>query len=145
MCFGISSFQMSTPLERVQHILVTPDNPPRQTEGLDSQRCVELHNAVLEHGWLSSGRSAEDFESQCTPFYERAAEVIDEKCKASLKAFFQGARDVPPGTNGFNFFYNVSGLNCAFGWHDYFTEEENRVLNLYTVSQGLYGDPDGLV
>jgi hypothetical protein len=106
---------------------------------------VELHNAILEHGWLGSGRSAGDFELQCATFYERAAEVIDEKCNTSLKAFFEGARDVPPGTNGFNFFYNVSRLNCAFGWHDYFTEEENRVLNLYTVSEGLYGAPDGLV
>lgn len=78
---------MSTPLERVQHLLVTPDNPPADTEELDFQRCVELHNAILEHGWLSSGRSAEDFQSQCTPYYERAAEEIDEKCSASLKAF----------------------------------------------------------
>lgn len=79
---------MSTPLERVQHLLVTPDNPPRNAEGLDTERCAELHNAILEHGWLSSGRSAEDFQSQCTPFYERAAEEIDEKCTPSLEAFF---------------------------------------------------------
>jgi hypothetical protein len=43
---------MSTPLEIVQHLLVPPDNPSRQTALLDSQRCVELHNAILEHGWL---------------------------------------------------------------------------------------------
>ena len=136
---------MSTPLERVQHLLVTPQNPPREIDGLDFERCVELHNAILEHGWLSSGRSAEDFQSQCTSYYERAAEEIDEKCSASLKTFLQGARDVPPGMIAFNFFYNVSGLDCAFGWHDYYTEEEHRVLRLYTVSNGLYGDPDGLV
>jgi len=134
-------------LERVRHQLVTPDNPPRQIGELDHQRCVELHNAILEHGWLSSGRSAEDFRAQCTPFYEHehAAEVVDEKCHASLKAFFQGARDVAPGTDGFNFFYNVSRLHCAFGLHDYYTRDKNRALTLYTVSEGLYGDPDGLV
>lgn len=136
---------MSTPLERVQHLLVTPDNPPRQTEGLDIERCAELHNAILEHAWLSSGRSAGDFQSQCTPFYERATEEIDEKCTPSLKAFFQSTRAVQPGTNGFSFFYNVSGLDCAFGWHDYYTEDEDRVLTLYTVSEGLYSKPDGLV
>ena len=136
---------MSTPLERVQHLLVTPDNPPRQTGGLDSQRCVRLHNAILEHAWLSSGRSAEDFQSLCTPFYERATEVVDEKCNASLKAFLQGARDVQPGTMNFNFFYNVSSLCCAFGWHDFYTTEEDQVLTLYTVSNGLFGAPDGLV
>jgi hypothetical protein len=136
---------MATPLERVQHLLVTPDNPPRDVEGLDFQRCAELHNAILEHGWLTSGRSAEGFQSQCTPFYERAAEVIDEKCSSSLKAFFQAARNVPPETNDFNFFYNVSVLNCAFGWHDCYAEEEDRVLNLYVVSNGLYDVPDGLV
>lgn len=76
---------MSTPLERVQHLLVTPQNPPREIEELDFQRCVKLHNAILEHGWLSSGRSVEDFQSQCTPYYERAAEEIDEKCSASSK------------------------------------------------------------
>jgi hypothetical protein len=141
----LQCLNMVTPLERVQHLLVTSDNPPRQTGGLDFQRCVELHNAILEHGWLSSGRSAEDFQAQCTPFYQHAAEVIDEKCHASLKAFFQGARDMAPGTDGFNFFYNVSRLQCGFGWHSYYTEEENRALTLYTVSEGLYGDPDGLV
>ena len=136
---------MPTPLDRVQHLLVTPQNPPTDTEELDSQRCVELHNAILEHGWLSSGRSAEDFQSQCTPYYERAAEKIDEKCSASLKAFFQGARAVPPGEFHFNFFYNVSGLDCTFGWHDYYTEEENRIFRYYIESQGLYGHTDGLV
>lgn len=50
-----------------------------------------------------------------------------------------------PGGFRFNFFYNVSGLDCAFGWHDYYTDEENRMLRLYTVSAGLFGDPDGLV
>jgi hypothetical protein len=38
---------MSTPLERVQHLLVTYGNPPRETEELDFERCVELHNAIL--------------------------------------------------------------------------------------------------
>lgn len=136
---------MSTPLERVQHLLVKPHNPPRKTQGLDSERCIELHNAILEHGWLSSGRSIEDFQLQCTPFYERAAGIIDEKCSASLKTFFQGARHVPPGTNDFNFFYNVSGLDCAFGWHDFYAPEEVRTLTLYSVAAGLYGSPDGLV
>jgi hypothetical protein len=70
--------------------------------------------------------------------------VIDAKCDSSLKAFFQAARDVPPGINDFNFFYNVSALDCAFGWHDYYTEDEDRALRLYTASEGLYGDPDGL-
>lgn len=138
-------FNMSTPLERVQHLLVTPDNPPRQIEGLDVLRCVELHNAILEHGWLSSGRSAEDFQSQCNPFYESAAERIDEKCTASLRAFLQGARHVPPSIRDFNFFYNVSGLTCEFGWHDYYVPEENRALTLYSVSAGLSSKPDGLV
>lgn len=136
---------MSTPLERVQHLLVTPENPPRQIEGLDFQRCIELHNAILEHGWLSSGRSIEDFQSQCTPFYERAAGHIDEKCSDSLKASLQGARDVPPGMNDFNFFYNVSGLDCAFGWHDFYATEEDRTLTLYSVAAGLYRSPDGLL
>lgn len=136
---------MSIPLERVQDLLVTVNNPPRQIGGLDFERCIQLHNAILEHGWLSSGRSAEDFQTQCPPFYERATEVIDENCNESLKAFFQGARDAPPGTHRFNFFYNVSGLDCAFGWHGYYTEQEDRVLRLYTVSEGLFDDPDGLV
>jgi hypothetical protein len=83
---------MSTPLERVQHLLVTHDNPPREIGDLDVERCVELHNAILEHGWLSSGRSAEDFQSQCKPFYEHNPELFDEKCDASLKAFLQGGK-----------------------------------------------------
>ena len=67
------------------------------------------------------------------------------KCSGSLKTFFQGARDVPRGKSRFSFFYNVSSLDYAFGWHDYYTEEEKRMLRLYTVSAGLYGDPDGSV
>lgn len=124
---------------------VTPTNPPRQIEALDSSRCAALHNAILEHAWLSSGRSAGDFEPQCAPYYERAAEAIDEKCSASLKAFFQRARDAPRGALRFNSFWNVSRLDCAFGWHGYYSQEEDRALTPSTVSEGLYGDPDGLV
>lgn len=119
--------------------------PPRQIEALDSSHCAALHNSILEHAWLSSGRSAGDFEPQCAPYYERAAEAIDEKCSASLKAFFQRARDAPRGALRFNFFWNVSRLDCAFGWHGYYSQEEDRALTPYTVSEGLYGDPDGLV
>jgi hypothetical protein len=137
---------MSAPLERVQHLLVTPENPPRDIDGLDVERCVELHNAILEHGWLSSGRSVEDFESQCPPFYEHAPEIFDEKCNASLKAFLLGARERRSGAEGdFSFFYNVSGLICEFGRHDYYIDEENRVFCLYMVGAGLYSKPDGLV
>jgi hypothetical protein len=50
---------------------------------LDAARSCK-YNAILEHGWSSSGRSAEDFKLWCTPFYERAAEVIDEECDSSL-------------------------------------------------------------
>lgn len=106
---------MPKPLENVQDLFVTPEDPPRQIEELDPERCTELHNAILEHGWLNSGRSIEEFQSQCTPFHERTAGVIDEKYSASINFFFQGAENVPPGTNDFNFFYNASGLHCAFG------------------------------
>ena len=38
---------MSGPLDRAQTLLVTPDNPPRDNiDGMDSERCAALHNAV---------------------------------------------------------------------------------------------------
>lgn len=70
---------MSTSFESVQHLLVKPGRPPRQIGALDPEHCAGLHSAILEHGWLSSGRSPGDLQSQRTPYHDRTVGVIDEK------------------------------------------------------------------
>lgn len=58
---------MAGPLDRVVHLLVTPDHPPRDhVDGMDSDRCAALHNATYEYGWINSGRTAESFIEQTT-------------------------------------------------------------------------------
>ncbi|KAF1924017.1 uncharacterized protein M421DRAFT_26180, partial [Didymella exigua CBS 183.55] len=37
---------------------------------LNIHRCVNLHNAILLHGWTHSGNSPETFESHCKTWYD---------------------------------------------------------------------------
>ena len=46
----------SEPLEAIQHLKVSFDNPETSTdEGLDYERCSALHNAIVKHAWQAQG------------------------------------------------------------------------------------------
>lgn len=66
------------PLERVAHLLVTRGNRPLELDGMDSERCIALHNAIFEHGWIKSGRDAADFYAKSNSWsIHRAAMNVD--------------------------------------------------------------------
>jgi hypothetical protein len=46
---------MKTTYVDISRWLVTSSNPPRQTDGLDYERCAVLHNHIVAHGWIASG------------------------------------------------------------------------------------------
>lgn len=143
---------MSLALERVTEHLVTESNPPRHDlDGMDSSRCIALHNAILEHGWVASGRTAEDFATSTRPWwhvYGESAEV--GRFHPSLRTFLEGARVVPgdyrPETS---LFYNVRGLHhpetMFAGPGSSMFDDADMVLTLYDTHEVLAGTPDGLL
>lgn len=87
---------MSAPLQRVVNILVSPSNPPREDlDGMDSQRCTELHNAIFEHGWICSGRAPEEFYAESQTWEGHYARGAWDRFHPSVQAFLSGARVLP--------------------------------------------------
>lgn len=143
---------MSQPLERVADQLVSEDNLPRyDLDGMDSDRCAALHNAILEHGWTASGRTTEDFLSHTRTWWQVHGEAPEaSRLHISLRTFLKNARIVPrecqPETS---FFYNVGGLHHP---SSFFTgpgssmfEDTDMILTLYNSHEKLAGTPDGLL
>jgi len=135
---------MSQPLDAVAHWLVTPENPPRDVDGMDHERCAALHNAIFKQGWVSSGRDADDFDSQSRPYLELNPEAAHHGYHHSVVAFLQDARALPA-NHPVNFFYNVWGLNCMPGGHAYAFPDEDQTITLYSTYPELATQQDGLV
>lgn len=79
---------------------------------MDVQRCVNLHNEILLHGWTQSGNSAETFESNCKTWYDSdpaEAENVRSDLTSDLFDFLRQARQPPVGQY-FHFFYYVHSL-----------------------------------
>ncbi|KAK5677615.1 hypothetical protein LTS10_010189 [Elasticomyces elasticus] len=134
---------MSRPLDRVQNLLVTPDNPPRDdVDGMDSERCAALHNAIYEHGWINAGRSAESFLDQTTTLWDNLNNETRGKLHLSLQAFLREART--SNDQHMNFFYNFHGPIVIVDkeWYD---PDPNRLLTLYGSYMSMASKLDGLV
>lgn len=144
--------KMALPLDRVAAQLVTDDNPPDyDVNGMDTDRCVALHNAILEHGWIASGRSAADFEANTRTWWtEYGASTDVGRLHPSLRAFLTQARVVPYGYQpDTSFFFNVRGLLVPSrfweGPASSIFEDENMILTLYYSHEKLAGTPDGML
>lgn len=118
---------------------------------MDSDRCVALHNAILEHGWLESGRTAETFATSTRTWWEVHGDSEEvERLHPSLRAFLQGARIVPrdcqPETS---LFCNVHGLHhpgsLFSGPGSSMFEDPDMTLTLYATHEKLAGTPDGML
>ena len=135
---------MSQAFDGVAHLLVTADNPPQDVDGMDYERCVALHNAILKHGWTQSGRRADDFEAQARPWLESHPEDDQTALHSSVLAFLREARALPP-NHPVHFFYNVAGINLEIGGHDDAFPESDNTLTLYDTYMALATQADGLV
>lgn len=136
---------MSGPLQRVAHLLVSQENPPRDdVDGMDSERCAALHNAILEHGWINSGRTAEAFQDQTETMLQRIGSDERGRLHPSLQAFFGEARTLSGNVHDMNFFYNVRGLGLSWEkeWYD---PDPDRLPTLYATYMAMATKIDGLV
>lgn len=55
----------SEPLDEVRYLKVTPTNPESDSsDHLDFERCAALHNAIVKHTWVATGRDLKDLPIQ---------------------------------------------------------------------------------
>jgi len=53
------------PLDEVRHLKGTPTNPESDSsDHLDFERCAALHNAIVKHTWVATGRDLNDLPIQ---------------------------------------------------------------------------------
>ena len=143
---------MASQLLDVSQWLVTDENPLRDTDGLDYERCAALHNHIVERGWLGSGRSLDEMERRSWfDFHGDAAAEAREKMTPNLIKFLERAYIVP---HGLRFFYWVEGLSMPEDpdelWqnHDPDLVEDGGefdTLTLYPVNENLAEHGDGLM
>lgn len=103
----------SEPLEAIQHLKVSFDNPEITTDdSLDFERCSALHNAIVKHAWQAQGCDLADLPS--TTWWQRRdyAHRLDEVQKYlpnSLVEFLKRAicpvTEELPDSSGSYFFY----------------------------------------
>ncbi|KAI6834748.1 hypothetical protein KC340_g7170 [Hortaea werneckii] len=124
--------------------MVTQQNPAREdTNGMDYSRCAALHNTILQHGWLKTGRSQEEYELVTRPYLEVSPQG-GQDLHPSLLAFLSTARTLPL-NHEVNFFYNVCGLTLACGGHEECFPESDQTVTLYGSHMEHASQPDGLV
>ncbi|RMY51999.1 hypothetical protein D0865_06029 [Hortaea werneckii] len=134
----------SPPLEAIRPLMVTQENPAREdTNGMDYSRCAALHNAILQHGWLKTGRSQEEYGSTARPYLEVNPQA-GQDLHPSLLAFLSTARTLPL-DHEVNFFYNVWGLTLASGNHEGCFPVSDQTVTLYGSHPEHASQPDGLV
>ncbi len=84
---------------------------------MDVNKYVVLHNKILEHGWVHSGRSREDLERDRKAWFDYhgdEAEAIRGILSPDIIAFVERAYEVDC-EDGHAFFYYVAGL-FFFRW-----------------------------
>nr|OQO32128.1 hypothetical protein B0A51_00971 [Rachicladosporium sp. CCFEE 5018] len=137
-------------VQNAQPFMVTHEHPPREdVDGMDHARCAALHNAILKHGWVTSGRDAADFDRIARPLIDIESDS-DRDAHPSVRAFLATALTLED-TSEFkdqkmNFFVYVSTLQCWEDWHDYcWPDGDDRALTLYQTLMGHASKADGLV
>jgi len=137
---------MPSSLDRVAHWLVTDDNPPRELDGLDAERCVALHNAIFEHGWLKSGRSHEAWLAESRTWWEnrgQEAENSAHRFHPSLRAFLKEARVLPCHLDQSNFFYHLNDLLAVDFWEEP-DFDDDTFLTLYSTTSNFCSHAVGM-
>jgi hypothetical protein len=122
---------------------------------MDVDKCVELHNKILEHGWLHSGKTTEDFKQNRQTWFDYHgdhAETISDLLSPDLIAFLEGAYVIDY-EDGHSFFYFVSGLSGPVNIQEQMEtlnsvceeEGETRYVLLYIMNYSFGSHPVGLM
>jgi hypothetical protein len=116
---------------------------------MDVDKCVALHNKILQLGYLGSGKSVEQFEQECKPWFDYfgdEAEELSDKLSPDLIAFFE--RAFMSGDRHAFFFYvgglngptslfgAVASLNSGFSYDDQTRFVALYGMNLFPASHG---------
>jgi hypothetical protein len=103
------------PLKDVKHLKVSLSNPGTSSEeGMDSDRCAALHNAIVKYQWEASGYDLADIPTVTwwqTPEYASHLETMEKVLPESLVRFLKQALHPeywPDWSN--NFFHHVQCL-----------------------------------
>jgi hypothetical protein len=85
----------SEPLEAIQHLKVSLDNPETSTnDGLDSERCSALHNVIVKHAWQAEGYDLAELPTTTwwhRPDYSPRLDELQKLLPASLIEFLKQA------------------------------------------------------
>lgn len=118
---------------------------------MNVERCIELHNEIVKHGWIGSGRDPETLNSQCKTWFElhgEEAETARSDLSPDLIQFLEQAQ-IPYGREGescLEFFYWASGLSDPgymfefeeMLWEDCEMEEDDRKTRLVLYGAGHF-------
>ncbi|CAN9200651.1 unnamed protein product [Alternaria alternata] len=111
---------------------------------MNVDRCIALHNEILRHGWVSSGRRLESLDSTCKTWFDTfgdTAEAIRPQLSPDLVRFLEHARVIQDPETGadlcfFYWFKNLAGPKSMFkqaeGWLDY--GRYGQLLVLYSMN-----------
>ncbi|KAK5992083.1 hypothetical protein PT974_05481 [Cladobotryum mycophilum] len=141
-------------LPDVSGLLVTADHPARGdlSGGMDHERCVALHNYLVDYAWVAEGRSLTSLRENNTTFFTThgaAAEHLRPRLDPSLAAFLAGAM-LPPadGPDPAPFFFWASGLSNPGDLFDeaaadLFDQPADSLVCLYFPNIGQGGEFGG--
>lgn len=124
---------------------VTLDNPVREVDGMDWERCAALHNLIIRLGWASSGRPESEMPRQ-TWWQKHITDQVLEiewstRLSPSLKLFFQSALQAPTDQCLFYYASNLSWPGQLFSP----MLEDMEIMTLYQIPNfNSSGHADGL-
>jgi len=130
---------------------VNSKQPPRETDGLDVDRCAALHNTLLLYGWICSGKKIPQMEKKSW-WSRHGSQSLKELLRPSIVRYLSKIFDVP----GHNLFYHVSGLARPPDMlmlgdvledqdRDDLRKEKYRYIVLYSTSKDHVSHPAGIV
>lgn len=108
----------SEPLEAVQHLKVSFDNPETSTnDALDFERCSTFHNAIVRHAWEAQGYDLANLPTTTwwqrpdyAPQLDEVAQHLPQSLVEFLKRSLSPAAEELPDRSRYYFSYLSEGL-----------------------------------
>jgi hypothetical protein len=113
---------------------------------MDVNRCVHLHNEILQIGWEGRGNNASDLGKSWFEYYIDDVAEVQDRLSADVLLFLKRAHEVG---DEHSFFYYVAGLShpsIMFSGEaeENSTDASSRYLTLYAAND-IAAHPHGLM